>query len=145
MADLPVRGISLESITAFCSWKSSETGAQVRLPTAIEWEKAARGVDGRKFPWGDWHKSDTAVVPYDGQPVEVQRGMSKPFDRSVYGAYDMGGNVREWTVTPFPENPSFYQIKGGSFESGLRLSPCAAESTAGNHNDIGFRYVVEIK
>ncbi|RKX46474.1 MAG: hypothetical protein DRP64_03155, partial [Verrucomicrobia bacterium] len=51
--EYPVVGITLEAATAFCEWKSRQTGAPIRLPSAEEWEKASRGVDGRKYVWGN--------------------------------------------------------------------------------------------
>jgi serine/threonine-protein kinase len=96
-ANLPVNGVSAEDAQAYAEWFSRTTGVPVRLPTEFEWEKAARGVDGRFFPWGDTFDpnfckmKDSRAAPYpEPEPVGTF-----PIDRSVYGARDMAGGIRE--------------------------------------------------
>ncbi|MEM1024640.1 MAG: bifunctional serine/threonine-protein kinase/formylglycine-generating enzyme family protein [Myxococcota bacterium] len=95
--DLPVNGISAEDALAYIEWTRETQGLDVRLPTEIEWEKAARGVDGRFFPWGDefdpnfCKMKDSRAAPYpEPEPVGAF-----PIDCSVYGARDMAGGIRE--------------------------------------------------
>lgn len=82
---------------AYCRWLSGRIGAKVRLPTEAEWEKAARGTDGRVFPWGDrfdatfCHMRDSRPFPQQPEPIG-----SFPKDISPYGVRDMGGGMREW-------------------------------------------------
>jgi serine/threonine-protein kinase len=82
---------------AFCRWMSQRSGSDLRLPTEAEFEKAARGVDGRFYPWGDrfdptfCHMNDSR--PFITQP-EPRGGYAA--DESPYGARDLAGGVREW-------------------------------------------------
>lgn len=94
---LAVNGVSFEDAHAYIHWRRELTGERLRLPTETEWEKAARGVDGRFFPWGDHFDptfckmKDSRDHPYpEPEPVG-----SFATDTSPYGARDMAGGVRE--------------------------------------------------
>jgi len=149
--EYPVVGIPRVAAEAFCEWKSNQTGATLRLPTAAEWEKAARGVDGRRYVWGNGfveganlaltkgNKKGKARFPLWAPPGKFMR------DVSVYGAYDMAGNVREMTSTPLPNSNTFYQLKGGSASTPPIFLPCSyASDTPVVPSDVGFRYVQEM-
>lgn len=99
----PVVGVSWYEATAYATWLAAEAGLSVRLPTEAEWEKAARGTDGRKYPWGDESPNDQ-LLNYNstvGKTVDVG---SYPDGASPYGALDMAGNVWEWTATQWVAN-----------------------------------------
>jgi len=92
----PVVDVSWRDAQAFCAWLESRTGRRFRLPTEAEWEKAARGADGRAFPWGD------TFDPRRCNTRESGIGATTPVERypdgaSPYGVLDMAGNVYEWT------------------------------------------------
>jgi iron(II)-dependent oxidoreductase len=104
-ADHPVVGVSFHDAVAFCKWASEMTGKSLRLPTEPEWEKAARGEDGRLYPWGNqWEKgccnSSEAKL---GDTSEV-RAFSPQGD-SPYSVAEMGGNVQEWCSSLFGKYP----------------------------------------
>jgi formylglycine-generating enzyme required for sulfatase activity len=81
--------ISWQMAQTYCAWSGG------RLPTEAEWEKAARGPDGQRFPWGD----DMARIKFTNANNGVGNTTAAgtfPYGESYYGAMDMGGNVREW-------------------------------------------------
>jgi formylglycine-generating enzyme required for sulfatase activity len=122
----PVRQVNWFDAQAFCKWASRVTQHTVRMPSEAEWEKAARGTDGRLWPWGNWQpKSNlgnfrmfrtlmTGSYPTPG-PSQSIRGSSasdttpvgrySPEADSPYGCCDMAGNVWQWTNSlhrPYP-------------------------------------------
>ena len=92
----PVVGVSWYEAVAYCRWLAAQTGRPYRLPTEAEWEKAARGPDGRRYPWGnDWDAArcnNKASGPGRTTPV----GQYSPAGDGPYGAGDLVGQVWEW-------------------------------------------------
>lgn len=149
-ANHPVVNVSCNDALAYCRWLSSVTGKQYSLPSEAEWEKAARGPEGRVFPWGkNWETNrcntrearKDSTTPVDAYPLGV----------SVYGVLDMAGNVWEWTRSLWGTGhlePSFTYpyvatdgredasaaadirrvLRGGSFNYGSESARCACRN-----------------
>lgn len=91
----PVVGVSWKDAVSFCRWMSKKTGREYRLPTEAEWEKAARGTNGRKYPWGD-EAPDSTLCNFNDEIGKTTEVGSYPQGASPYGCQDMAGNVWEW-------------------------------------------------
>jgi len=106
----PVVNVTRHDAVAYCLWRRDGAGPLnrgYRLPTAKEWECAARGAPGRKYPWGDDWRPHSAVLAYGPAPVGKCAG-----DRTPEGCMDMAGNVAEWTAGRAGEDAI---IKGNSW------------------------------
>ena len=145
-AQHPVVLVSYEDAIAYANWKSQQTGQDYRLPTAIEWEKAARGVDGRYFPWGnDWLEGATNTGD-SGLNYTSEIG-SFPLSKSVYGLEDMAGNVFEYTST-LRQQGAISVMKGCSWDDLPGFCRAAYEHTRpieSRHILFGFRLVKIIR
>jgi formylglycine-generating enzyme required for sulfatase activity len=161
----PINCVDHDQAAAYCDW------VQKRLPTEKEWEYAARGDDGRRFPWGAERPSPSRanlcgaecrlfgarlgrVWPAmyeseDGFPLTAPVGRF-PAGRSPFGLEDTGGNVREWTSSPFcayPEtscgNEQEYVIRGAGFLTHFEMNVEATTREAIGKNEalevLGFR------
>jgi formylglycine-generating enzyme required for sulfatase activity len=115
--DHPVINVSWDTAMKYCQWLSNllkaelPTEMMVRLPTEAEWEKAARGTDGREYPWGNAFDKDKCNSSKGGKGDTTSVGMYSPQGDSPYGCADMAGNVREWTYSNYESYP--YSAKDG--------------------------------
>lgn len=91
---LPAVAVSWHDAVAYCAWLSSETGRDIGLPTEAQWEKAARGIDGRVYPWGDGPPSDGMLNI--GHAAGATTPVGAFGTTSPYGLLDCLGNVWEW-------------------------------------------------
>ncbi len=137
----PVNCVDLDQATAYCAWRGA------RLPTEWEWEKAARGNDGRKYAWGNEPVDCRRAVIDEGSGSACGLGDttfevgSKPEGASPYGALDLIGNVWEWTSS-IREGSSSPVVRGGAFYVGpphARASFGLQFNPAGRGAFVGFR------
>jgi len=126
---LPLAGVSWHDANAYCAWKTRTTGREWRLPTEEEREKAARGVDGRRFPWGDLadpslcKNRDSRNEAAQPEPVGTF-----PTAVSVYGMIDAAGNSWDWTSSlfePHVKASTSRVVRGGSWVSPVDIARSA--------------------
>ncbi len=142
--DHPVVLVSLDDALAYCRWRGSFDGTKkYSIPTEDQWEKAARGTDGRYFPWGNtWAPSRANIgATGPGGTTPVNR---YPKGKSPYGVFEMAGNIFEWTSTPSKTDPKKYILKSCSWDDMPGLCRGAARHSrpkTSRHILIGFRCV----
>lgn len=141
----PALGIDAHDAEAYCAWRSARDGARYRLPTDIEWEVAARGVDGRLYPWGDGFDPMLCNMAEstEGRPMPRAVG-AYPHDRSPFGVHDLAGSVIEWTATTRGDQRV---QRGGACTSPAawcRATARRLQRSSWNTFQFGFRVVREL-
>ncbi len=140
----PVVLVSRDDAVAYAAWLSRRTGQRWRLPSEEEWEKAARGSDGRSFPWGDVYDAER-LNSHDGGPFDTLPVGAFSNGASPFGILDGAGQVFEWTATPAGSGRAI--VKGGSWDD-KGCGVCRPAARHGRpvtlkHILIGFRLVRE--
>jgi formylglycine-generating enzyme required for sulfatase activity len=159
-AEHPVTFVSWPDALAYCRWLeatmkgSLPDGFHVTLPTEAQWEKAARGTDRRRFPWGDEPRRDRAN--FAGQGTVPAGKLECP--ECAHGLSDMAGNVWEWTRSPYQPFPydesndranldqdALWVMRGGGFADGpqlIRTTTRGAAEPGARRPFIGFRVAI---
>ncbi len=141
-SDHPVVMVSHGDAEAYAAWLGQETSVDWRLPSEAEWEKAARGADGQRFPWGEIFDPER-LNSADRGPFDTVSVGRFPGGASPFGMLDAAGQVFEWTATPVGRGR--FIVKGGSWDDkGCGICRPAARHgrPAGiKHILIGFRLV----
>ena len=132
---LPKRHMYVDGAKEFCEWASAQTGRVIRIPTEEEWEKAARGTDGRIWPWGN-SPPNSKRCNYSGTGLLKSSpvGDFSPGGDSPYGCADMAGNVFELTDGKYIRG-GYHSFAANMVRAALRWEDCPS--------DTGFRVVME--
>jgi serine/threonine-protein kinase len=139
----PVFGVTFDDARAYCEWRSFRDGLSYRLPTEQEWEKAARGVDGRIHPWGDQFDPTFCKMALSrpGTPAPEEVG-AFPADESPYGVRDLAGGVADWVASWHDEARAARVIRGGWYGGSAVFCRAARRQGAGPETVVtgtGFR------
>jgi len=157
----PVVNVTWFDALAYCRWLAEITGKPYRLPSEAQWEKAARGLDQRAYPWGShWDKARCNTLE-SGLKTTSPVGAYSPQGDSVYGCADMAGNVWEWmldwyardyyAVSTVVENPlgpthgAVKVIRGGSYNADswrARVTSRAYANRNMGRAELGFRVAI---
>lgn len=160
--NFPVVGVSWYDAVNFLEWLRGLTDEAYRLPTEAEWEKAARGTDGREYPWGNTWDASKANTS-EGQSKQLMPVGSYPAGISSYGCYNMAGNAYDWCSDWFHAETYQYSpsdnpqgavegrrkvIRGGSWrtrgEFAARCANRAAYEPIRAVHGVGFRIAIDL-
>jgi serine/threonine-protein kinase len=144
---LPVVGVSFEDAEAYCAAQAAITGLALRLPTEDEWEKAARGVDARQYPWGGTY--DPGFANWRGSlpgPGSLEEVGTYGMDESVYGVRDLCGGAGNWCSGWFDEELGLRPVRGNHWST-ADPRPMSARSGAAPQartGTLGFRLALPL-
>jgi formylglycine-generating enzyme required for sulfatase activity len=144
LADHPVTDVSFNDAVAFCRWATAELGRPVRLPTGDEWEAAARGPDGRRWPWGDDFDSGRCACVESGWGSTVPV-TAHPQGASPLGVEQLAGNVWEWVADRLQDG--WRAVRGGSWLDhawGVRPARVLAADPERATPTTGFRLAIDV-
>ncbi len=148
LPEYPVFAISALDAEAYAAWAGARDRVTYRLPTDVEWERAARGADGRLYPWGD--RFDPALckmrVSREGQPRPEAIGAFET-DVSPFGVIDLAGGVADWTSTPYLDDPEHRCVKGGAWSARAHRSLASFRGSMLESHisaDLGFRLAMDV-
>jgi formylglycine-generating enzyme required for sulfatase activity len=141
----PVVNVSCDVAAEYCRWLSQKTGQDISLPTEEQWEKGARGTDGRVYPWGNEFVAEKCNCHELGLGDTTPVGIF-PQGASPWGCLDMTGNVSEWTLPGRLHSEGDYRVlRGGSFTRYSVNLRCACRLTnppGPRFAYVGFRVVL---
>jgi formylglycine-generating enzyme required for sulfatase activity len=120
----PVTGVTWYGAKTYSDWRSAKEGGNFRLPTEEEWEKAARGEKGSKYPWGDTFNQEFCNTMESGIGITTPV-QQYPGGKSPYGCFDMAGNVWEWTASLYDSRVGSKVVRGGSWLNSSENARCA--------------------
>ncbi len=152
----PRENVSWYEAMAFCRWLSAATGDEISLPTQVQWERAARGCEGREYPWGTFESGHMNCRVYSDDDAEADIGRTSAVGLFPQGATpppenvcDLSGNVWEWCLDPYHQsvetggsNNGSRVLRGGAWDSGPGICRAARrgdDSPDDRGNLVGFR------
>jgi serine/threonine-protein kinase len=149
--DIPVVEVSWHDAVAYAAWRARATNRPYRLPTELEWERAARGADGREHPMAIALDASFAKRR-ESRPELTQPEVigAFPLDESPFGVRDLGGGVADWTSTPASDDPAAsadaaYVYRGGSWSNSIAAGGTRAAQLASHRVGwVGFRLVLSL-
>jgi len=145
--DLPVVAVRYEDALAFAAWLSKRDGLTYRLPTEQEWERAARGADGRVYPWGNFFDATFCKMSHSrDMPSQPEPVGTFAYDRSPFDVHDLAGGVRDF-VDSDEGDYSQTIIRGGYWAADARSCRAASRRRilkSARLANIGFRLVYEV-